>query len=309
MTKTKTGPSDPSAARTVEPPAVSRVEPPAAPARRSPEGEGGSRVEPLEEVQHLLGRLHLTSLARNLSVLLDRAEKEAPGYTRFLLDALEIEDAARVERKIQRRIRWSRLGPFVDLADFDFAARPDLSPHAVREFLTCRFVEEKRNLILVGRPSTGKSTVARAIGHAACRKLHHVLYLPMSEMLEALLASRADRSFRKAFHRVVKPDLLILEDAGFADLDREHANDLFRVVNARYRQASTIVVSNLPFKQWGELMPSEPQAVAIIDRLIHDATILRFSGKPFRNPRDVLGAPLEGEEEAPVAAAEPATAP
>jgi len=253
--------------------------------------------DPIEDVQRLLGHLNLTSLGRGLSALLDRAQKEAPGYTEFLIQALEVEMAARTERKVARRLRWSRLGPYVSLDDFDFAARPDLSPNAVKEFLTCRFIAEKRNLILVGRPSTGKSTVARAIGHAACRRLHHVLYTPMSEMLEALLASRADHTYRRALRRVTKPDLLILEDAGFSNLDRDHANDLFRLVNARHRAASTIVISNLPFRKWGELLPSEPQAVAIVDRLVDDATILRFGGKPFRTPRDVQGAPLDGEDD------------
>ena len=255
--------------------------------------------DPLEVVQDLLQELNLTSLCRSLPALLDRAQKNGPGYTEFLREALELEQSARVERKIERRVRWSRLGPPVDLDEFDFSARPDLSPNVVKDFLTCRFVEEKRNLILVGRPSTGKSTVARAIGHSACRRLKHVLYLPMSEMLEALHASRADRTYRKAFRRVTKPDLLILEDAGFTNLETEHANDLFRVVNARYRTSSIIVVSNLPFRKWGELLPSEPQAVAIVDRLIDDATILRFSGKPFRNPRDVHGSPMDGEDDSP----------
>ncbi len=261
-------------------------------------------VDPLERLHGALVELNLTSLSRGLSALLDQAQKDAPGYSEFLRQALEVEQAARVERKVQRRIRWSKLGPFVDLEEFDFAARPELSANAVKEFLTCRFVEEKRNLILVGRPSTGKTTVARAIGHAACRRLHSVYYIPMGEMLEALLASRADHTYRKVFRRVTKPALLVLDDAGFSNLNPEHATDLFRVVAARYRKASTLVVSNLPFKRWAELMPSEPQALAIVDRLIDDASILRFSGKPFRNPRDVQGAPLEEEkEETPVAAA------
>jgi len=255
-----------------------------------------SEPDSLELIHRLLGELHLTSLARGLSALLDQAQKDAPGYTEFLRRALEIEQAARIERKIQRRIRWSKLGPYVDLNEFDFSARPELSANAVKDFLTCRFVEEKRNIILVGRPSTGKTTVARAIGHAACRRLHHVYYASMGEMLEALHASRADHTYRKVFRRVTKPSLLIVDDAGFSNLNLDHATDLFRVVNARYRKASTIVISNLPFKKWAELMPSEPQAVAIVDRLIDDASILRFSGKPFRNPRDIQGAPLPDEE-------------
>jgi DNA replication protein DnaC len=258
----------------------------------------------LELLHRSLAQLQLTSLARGLSALLDQAQKDAPGYTEFLRRAFEIEHSARLDRKVQRRIRCSKLGPYVDLDEFDFSARPELSANAVKEFLTCRFVEEKRNVILVGRPSTGKTTVARAIGHAACRRLHHVYYISMGEMLEELMASRADHTYRKVFRRVTRPALLIVDDAGFSNLNPEHANDLFRVVAARYRKASTLMVSNLPFKQWAELMPSEPQAVAIVDRLIDDASILRFSGKPFRTPRDVHGAPLEGElkDASPVAA-------
>jgi DNA replication protein DnaC len=118
----------------------------------------------------------------------------------------------------------------------------------------------------------------------------------MSEMLEGMHASRADGSYRKAFRRVTSPALLILDDAGFdTAMDRKAANELFRIVCARYRQRSTVVVTNLPFKQWGEFLPSPAQAVAIADRLIDNATILRFSGKPFRVPRDIHGAPLDGE--------------
>jgi DNA replication protein DnaC len=89
---------------------------------------------------------------------------------------------------------------------------------------------------------------------------------------------------------------LILDDCGFdTTLGRDAANELFRVVCARYRQRSTVVVTNLPFRQWGEFLPSSAQAVAIIDRLIDQAMILRFSGKPFRQPRDIHGTPLDDE--------------
>ena len=93
-----------------------------------------------------------------------------------------------------------------------------------------------------------------------------------------------------------QPDLLLLDDCGFdTELGREAANEFFRLVCARHRQRSTVVVTNLPFRQWGEFLPSPAQAVAIVDRLVDQATILRFSGKPFRQPREIHGAPLEGE--------------
>jgi DNA replication protein DnaC len=252
--------------------------------------------DPLEALRALLVELNLTTVAKRLAEILTRAETSHPAYSEFLREALEAEQEARWERKILRRARWSRLGPYVSLDDFDFAARPQLSPQVVKELLHCRFVEEHRNLILVGRPSTGKTTVARAIGHAACTRGFSVYYVSLGEMLEELHASRADGTYRRTFRRIEQPDLLILEDCGFdTSLGREAANELWRVVCARHRQRSTLVVTNLPFKKWGEFLPSPAQAVAIAERLIDQATILRFSGKPFREPRDIYGAPLEDE--------------
>jgi len=255
---------------------------------------------PIEALRALLVELNLTTLARELPGLLSRAETSAapPAYSEFLRQALEAEQAARTERKIQRRLRWSKLGPPLTLDGFDWSARPQLTPSAVKELLTCRFIEEKRNLILVGRPSLGKTTVARAIGHAACQKLYSVYKAQMGDLLADLHAAKADGTYRKVFRRVTQPDLLILDDAGLeTGLGPDAANELFRVVCARYQQRSSIVVTNIPFRQWGSFLPSPAQAVAIADRLVDGASILRFTGKPFRVPKEVLGAPLEGETE------------
>lgn len=252
--------------------------------------------DPLESLRALLDNLDLTTLAREIPELLRQAETAAPSYSDFLRLALSVEQAARTQRKIERGLRMSHLGPGPDTLDgFDFAARPQLSPQAVRELLTGRFVEEKRNVILVGRPSTGKTTVAQAIGRAACRRGFCVYYTPLVELLESIYAARLDGTYRKVLKRLLRPDLLILDDAGFSTLSPDNATELFRLVAARHQKCSSLVVTNLPFRQWGEFIPSPAQAVAIADRLVDNATILRFSGKPFRVPKDVYGAPLDGE--------------
>jgi hypothetical protein len=234
------------------------------------------RRDSLEPLRALLVEHNLTTIAKRLAELLTQAETSHPAYSEFLHEVLIAEQAARRERKVVRRTRWSKLGAYVSLKGFDFAIR--------------------RNVILVGRPSTGKTTVAKAMGHAACRQGFSAYYVALGDMLEQLHASRADATYRRAFRRIEQPDLLILDDCGFdTTLGRNAANELFRVVCARHRQRSTLVVTNLPFKKWGEFLPSPAQAVAIADRLIDQATILRFSGKPGREPKEVYGAPLQDE--------------
>lgn len=249
----------------------------------------------LEALRSLLIELNLTSIAREIPALLGETETSAPSYSTFLRRLLDVEKAARTERKIQRRLRWSKLGPPVSLENFDFSIRPQLPPQVVKELLTCRFVDDRRNVILVGRPSLGKTTIARAIGHEACKRGLSVYSVEMAAMIEALHEARADGTYRKAFRRVTQPDLLILEEAGLQSLDHRATSELFRIISYRHLMRSTLVVTNLPFRRWGEFLPSSTQAVAIADRLIDRATILRFSGKPGRKPEEIHGAPLEDE--------------
>ncbi len=252
--------------------------------------------DPLEVLRALLVDLNLTTVARQIAELLALAEKGHPAYSEFLAGLLEAELDARRTRKVQRRVRWSKLGAEIPLDGFDWSARPQLSPQVVKELQTCRFIEEHRNVILVGKPSTGKTSVAKALGHAACRRGLSAYYGTLSQILETLHSSRADATYRKAFRRVTLPDLLILDDCGFdTGLGREAANEFFRLVCSRHRVRSTIVVTNLSFRHWDEFLPSPAQAVALVDRLVDQATILRFTGKSFRGPKDVYGAPLDGE--------------
>jgi DNA replication protein DnaC len=245
------------------------------------------------EVERLARELGLTALPEALPGLLRRAEQEGLAYGVFARELLSVEGLARRERRVNRQLKRSRLGTIDGLEGFDYSARPDLEPRMLKELLACRFVEEHRNIACLGRPGLGKTRVAKALAHAACLRGYSVRFTLAADMLEDLHAAQADNSFRLLLRRYTKPDVLVLDEVDFGPLDNELAGYLFRVVAARHRRGTIVLTANSGFSKWTSLFPSEPQAVATVDRLVDQATILRFSGKSFRQPRDVHGAPLE----------------
>jgi DNA replication protein DnaC len=120
-----------------------------------------------------------------------------------------------------------------------------------------------------------------------------VLATRTAEMIEDLQASHADGTFPRAFRRYLKPDVILLDEFAYQPFSVEATNLLFRLVSARHRQGSIVLTANTGFAHWKTLFPSEATAVATADRLVDGATILRFTGKSFRTPREITGAPLE----------------
>jgi len=173
--------------------------------------------------------------------------------------------------------------------------RPQLEPRVVKELLNCRFVEERRNVICIGKPGLGKTRLAKALVHAACLAGYSTLCVVTADMIEDLQASLADGSYPRTLRRYVKPDVLLLDELAYEPLDTRATTFLFRVIAARYQKGSIVLTANTGFSKWKTLFPSEAQAVAAVDRLLHDATILRFTGKTWRDPRDIHGAPLDDE--------------
>lgn len=250
---------------------------------------------PSLELIQLATDLDLTALANAFPDLLERAEKDSPSFTNFGLTMFRAEVDARKTRRLERSLKRSRLGAVEGLEGFDFAARPKLDPRVVKELFGCRFIAEHRNLLCLGRAGLGKTRIAKAIAHAACLADYSVLFVLAADMIEELHASHADQTFKRSFRRFVKPQLLLIDEFGYEPFNSEATNYLFRLVSARHRQGSIVLTANTGFSKWKNLFPSEAAAVATVDRLVDNATILRFTGKSFRQPQNIVGAPLEDD--------------
>ncbi len=250
---------------------------------------------PDSRLAELAQALSLTSLARQLDDLLAQAEKGSFSYTDFALLLLRTELDARLERKCQRSVKLARLGPVEGLEGFDWSLRPRLGARVVKELLNCRWASEHRNVIAVGRPGTGKTRVLKAISHAACMAGYSVRYVITAEMLEEIHGALADGTYKRVMRRYTKPAVLCCDEFAYEPLDAEATSYLFRVVSARHGVGSTLLAANTGFKNWQRLFPSQAHAVATVDRLIDQATILRFTGRSYRKPKDIHGAELDDD--------------
>jgi DNA replication protein DnaC len=256
---------------------------------------GNNKTDPAVELAELAGSLNLTTLRDNIPMLLKKAEAEAISYSNFALKMLQLEFIARNNRRLTRNLKRSGLPNIIEGLDtYDFSLRPKLEAPLVRELENCRFAEEDgRNIICVGRPGLGKTRILDAIARAACDKGYSVKKKITADLLEELHASLVDGSYARTFKRYEKFDILYLDEFGYDTFDANATKHLFRLVSARHRKRSILLAANTGFKSWKRFFPSEAQAVATVDRLIDQATILRFTGKSFRKPKQILGDDIE----------------
>jgi len=235
-----------------------------------------------DSLQATLRQLRLSGLAQTLDVRLQEAASHNLSHAEFLELILQDELMVRDERQINRRVKGAAFRELKPLDQFEWSFNPSLPKKQVFDLATCRFIRENRDVLVIGPPGTGKSFVVQAIGYQAIKQGFVVLYRSIFDVVRDFLHDEVLGEDDKMLSRYLKPDLVIVDDMGMKQLPRRSGEVLFEIIMRRYETCSTIMTSNRPLEDWGKLIGDVPSATAILDRFLHHADVLTFSGKSYR---------------------------
>lgn len=239
-------------------------------------------MEISQSLKTAMKRLKLGGLLPTLPERVAYARKAKLTELDFLELALHDEIARRDEKNLAGRLARAGFQEEQTLEGFDWDAPVTFDRDRARDLFTLGFVERREDVILLGPVGVGKTFLASALGHAACRVGYDVLFLRADHMLQGLHQARADHSTEKAVRRLLAPDVLILDDFGLRRLDARQSSDFYEVVLERHRRASTIVTSNRAIEEWIPLFDDPVLAQSALDRLAHNAYQLVIEGDSYR---------------------------
>ena len=243
-----------------------------------------------EQILDHLTVLRVPVTPAQFDAALAAAEQAHWSHLEFLEHLLGEQATQRRERGIERRIREARFHEPQTLEVFDWTFNPKTIDRVrVENLATCEFIGRGGNLIIVGQSGVGKSHLIQALGRRACALGYRVRYTTSGALLADLTASLADKTFPQRLRYYGGFDWLIVDEFGFDKIERGEAGEaaslLYKVVDGRGSQRSTTVVTNIDFEGWGDYLRDPPLAMAMLDRLVDGAIILKLQGRSYRAHR------------------------
>lgn len=237
----------------------------------------------MEALKEHLRNFKLAGMLLSLEERVTYANDKQLSYPQFLELLCEDELNNRNDNSYKKRYAKAKLPAHKTIEDFDFSFQPSLNKKQVNDALTCQFIKERRNLIFIGNPGTGKTHLSVAVALRALSKNFKVLFTPVSEMLYQLHVSKADNTYYKKLEEYLRPDLLVLDELGFKKFPQYAADDFFEVISKRYEAGSLIITTNKPFEDWGTIFGDSILAGAILDRVVHHSMIFTIKGQSYRS--------------------------
>mgnify|MGYP001823795954 FL=1 len=232
-----------------------------------------------------LKRLRLSGILQTLEARNQQAIDAQWTYVEFLSRLLEDEVERRAQKQLALRLRRAAINTTKTLEGFDFNFNPNINRQQVLDLATCTYINHKRNVLICGPTGVGKTHVAQALTHEACRQGFTALFINTYRMLQHINGGRADGTLERRLQTYLRPDLLVLDDFGLKPLHSPGPEDLYDIINERYEQGSIVLTSNRAPEEWPDLFGDPLLASAGLDRLSHRAHVLVIAGNSFRAHR------------------------
>jgi len=233
--------------------------------------------------------LRLPVTADQLDAALKHAQDNGLSHLDFLHRLLADQAGLRRERSLARRLKDACFRDLKPLAEFDWNFNPAISRVQIETLTTGDFVRRGQNLVFVGQSGVGKSHLIQSIGQAACSLGFKVRYITSGQLLEDLTAALADQTIHDRVRYYARFDLLIIDEFEFDRIERSQcpqaASLWYKIIDARGPQRSTALVTNIDFEAWSEYLGDAPLAMALLDRVVDGATIVKLKGKSYRAHR------------------------
>jgi DNA replication protein DnaC len=234
------------------------------------------------QLEHTLRKLKLGGMLDTLEVRLGQARAGELGHLEFLQVLCEDEIHRRQTKALRERVRRAKFEEPTTLEDFDFAFNPKIPAATIRDLATCHYIEAGESVILYGPVGVGKTFVAQALGHAACRRGFSVCFAKTSRLLAELAGGHADHTWEQRLRKLARIDLLILDDFGLRDFTHQQGDDFFELVSERHKQGSMVLTSNRTPTDWYGLFPNPVVAEGVLDRLVNCAHHVLMEGRSYR---------------------------
>lgn len=234
-----------------------------------------------EQIRLLARQLKIPTFANYPDIL--RQCKSDADLSDLLLELMMAESASRQENQTKRRLKAAGFPFQKTLDEFDMSQLNDsVSPVFLRELASCKFIQERKNVVMIGNPGRGKTHIAIALGIRACLQGFRVLFKNASTLSVELTEARDSYQLGKLERQLEKTDLLILDELSYLSFNRYESDLLFKVLSDRSERTSTIVTTNLPFSRWTELFENTTMVSALVDRLTFRSHILDMNGPSYR---------------------------
>ena len=253
----------------------------------------------MNELKHILKKLRLSGILITLQDRIAYAKGHKLPYGEFLELILQDEISRRQHNSLGRMMKSASVNPDQTLERFDWDAGVTVDRDILKELFSLEFIDRHENVIFCGPVGVGKTFLANALAHSACRRGKKVLMGRAKKIFKTLRQSRADNSFEKELVKFLSPDLLVIDDLGLQKFTSQEAGDFYEIVIERHGRASTIITSNRHVEEWEALFDDPILANSAMDRIAHNAYQLIMEGESYRNRFHRPGRKDQNEEQDP----------